>query len=196
MTCTLWRVAEPNVQRLVRSRPDEIEEFLFGERITPPAPQGGGVLGWLKRLSPIRVETVDDYPQPSGKGTQAQGELDLEKAWHGLHFLFTGTAWEGTEPGCFLLKGGEDLGEEGIGDSVPRLLQPSLVQQFSTFLMRLTEEELTARYDPVRMTKLEIYPEMSDRETGLEHLLDAFDEVRAFVRTAATEGDAIVILVS
>src|SRR5262245_57645293 len=31
--------------------------------------------------------------------------LSLEKAWHGLHYLLTGSPWKGAEPLCFLVRG-------------------------------------------------------------------------------------------
>ncbi|MER7284053.1 DUF1877 family protein [Dactylosporangium sp. NPDC000244] len=42
-------------------------------------------------------------------------ELDLDKSWHGIHFLLTGTAWEvGDGAGAAVLGGGE------IGEAHPR----------------------------------------------------------------------------
>ena len=200
MTCSLWRVTVSDVERLAAAGPNQIQEFLFGEA-TPTAQQGkrAGLIGWLKNLSPIQIETGGELSQPiDGKGTQARAELDLDKAWHGLHYLFTSTAWEGNEPACFLLKGGDDLGEDEIGNSIPRVLRPVHVRQFAAFLSELSQDELTRRYNPEQMMKLEIFPEVWNRgdEEDLEHLLDAFDDLREFMRTAANAADAIVLLVN
>jgi hypothetical protein len=199
VTCTLWRVSEADVRRLA-AQPDQIEVFLFGERVGRQVPAGGGVLGWLKRLSPITIETVPPLSSEPPR-TQARGELDLDKAWQGLHFLFTGTAEEGDEPACLLLRGGEDVGDDEIGNGIPRVLRPEQVEQFATFLSQRTAEELSQRYDPERMRALEIYPEVWDDAqnapgTALNYLLGSFEELRDFVRTAAAERDALVILVS
>jgi hypothetical protein len=198
MTCTLWRVSESDVQRLSASSPEQIEEFLFGEvlRQSEP-PKRKGLIGWLKNLSPIQVESYGDWEPPTGKGTQAKGELDLDKSWHGLHYLFTGTADNGDEPGCFLLRSGEYLGDEEIGNIIPHVLRPAQVQQFARFLSQLSEMELRTRYDPARMMKLEIYPEVWNRngESELQYLLGAFKDLREFVGIAAVEGDAVIVLV-
>jgi hypothetical protein len=197
MTCTLWRVTEADVQRLAHASGDQIAEFLFGKPIEPP--KRSGLIGWLKSLSPITIEAPPELPtSPEGGGTDVRAEIDLDKAWHGLHFLFTSTVSEGDEPACFLLKGGDDLGEDEIGDSIPRVLRPVQVQQFVRFLSQLSTEELTRRYDPARMTKLEIYPEVwdRDRESAMQSLLDAFEELRDFVSAVAAEGEAIVVLVN
>jgi Domain of unknown function (DUF1877) len=78
------------------------------------------------------------------------------------------------------------------------VLRPVHVRQFAAFLSELSQDELTRRYNPEQMMKLEIYPEVWNRgdEEDLEYLLDAFDDLREFVRTAANAGDAIVVLVN
>jgi hypothetical protein len=201
ITCTLWRVSESDLRQLA-AQPDQIEEFLFGERVNRRAPAGGGLIGWLKRLSPITIETTSALP-PGTRQAQSRvhGEIDLDKAWHGLHFLFTGTAEDGDEPGCFLVRGGEDLGDEEIGNSLPRVLQPDKVKQFATFLSELTADELLRRYDPARMMALEIYPEVwggsqVKRDAGREYLLEYFQALQEFVRTADIQGEALVVLLT
>jgi Domain of unknown function (DUF1877) len=43
------------------------------------------------------------------------GEIDLDNAWHGIHYLLTGTSYEGQEPLCHLLLGCTSIGDEDIG---------------------------------------------------------------------------------
>jgi hypothetical protein len=82
--------------------------------------------------------------------------IDIDKGWHGLHFLFTGTADSGDEPGCYLVRGGEDLDDEGQA----RALRPAQVRRFDEYLSMLNPAELTRRYDPARVAQqLEIYPD-------------------------------------
>jgi hypothetical protein len=195
---TLWRITDADVEELTR-HPDRAGTFLFGEP-PPEVRETRGLLGFISRFTPITIsKPVEWTPDATWGRTRAQGELSLEKAWHGLHFLFTGTSWEGDEPACYLVSGGEDL-EIDDGDSPPRLLRAPQVASFASFLAGLSEEELARRYDPRRMMQLEIAPETWDRdedaeegETELEHLLGAFRDLRAFVRTAREEGQAIVV---
>ena len=197
---TLWRITEADVQELTRY-PDRVETFLFGEP-APEIEERSGLLGLISRFSPIKIyKPMEWTPDAPWGHTRAREELDLEKAWHGLHCLFTGTAWEGDEPACFLVRGGDELDTE-IGDSTPRLLRPPQVRAFTAFLAQLSKEELMRRYDPARMMRLEIYPEVWQRQqdaegadTVSEDLLNAFDNLKRFVETADREGDSIVILV-
>ena len=178
-----------------------LEAFLFGEPPIVVEERLPGLLGLLLRLTPIKVQRAEPAP-PSANPLwppAAPGEaLDLEKAWHGLHFLLTGTADGGTEPACFLLDGGEALGDDDEVDA--RLLQPAQVRAFADHLASLTSDELTRRFDPVRMTKLRIYPEIWQRPESEDDprgfLLTAFGELRDFVGAAASSGDALVVCIS
>src|SRR5262245_45909058 len=59
--------------------------------------------------------------------------LDLGKAWHGLHFLLTGTAWEGDGPLAAAILGGEEItGDLGYGAA--RCLSPRGVAEVALAL--------------------------------------------------------------
>ena len=156
-----------------------------------------GVLGWLWRFSPITVEEVDPTAVPPASVKPVRPHVDLEKAWHGLHFLFTGTAWEGDEPACYLTRGGEDIGDEDLGYTSIRVLDPERLRAFRRFLDGLSPEELRRRFEPRRMMELEIYPEVwddheSEARTELDYLLAAFEELRQFVAETADAGDGAI----
>ena len=198
----LRRASAADVARL-RADPSLVEPFLFGE---PPAVVDGtprGLLGFLLRLTPIKIKQVaDTQPERPGRWPKAVPgeELNIDKAWHGLHFLFTGTADSEDEPACFVTAGGEDIGDDD-GDQIPRLLSPAQVRDFAAFLSALTHDELRRRFDPARMTELEIYPDViwnrpEEEHDSLGFLLGAFDELQTFMAAAAMADDSVVITVS
>lgn len=199
---TLRRANAADVARL-RSDPSLVDPFLFGE---PPAMVDAGprgLLGFLLRLTPIRIQQVaDTQPEGPPRWTEAGPgeELNIDKAWHGLHFLFTGTADSEEEPACFIIAGGEDIGDDD-GDQIPRLLSPAQVRDFAAFLGALSHDELRRRFDPARMTELRIYPDVvwkrpEEEDQPLAFLLGAFDELQTFMAAAATAGDSVVIAIS
>jgi hypothetical protein len=199
MTCTLRRVSPADCERL-RADASAVEELLYPEGSTPPVVEvrEKGLLGWILRLMPVKVTQVDPTWVPPEREEPDDGsEIDLDKAWHGLHFIFTGTASEGDPPGCFLVRGGEEIGDEDDATR-PRLLDPNQVRQWSAFLASVSDEEFSRRYDADRMTALEIYPEaIWKRDAGSQHspvkyLRAALDDLRAFVAAAAGRGDGIV----
>lgn len=198
MTCSLHRLSSVEIDALIRN-PDEMTRVLGlddGPRVRQVRPKG--ILGFLLRLTPITISEVDpDAPDTASRVSDPEKSIDLEKAWHGLHFLFTGTADEGAEPACYIVKGGEDLDDEGFG----RALRPAQVRHFADFLTTLTAADLERRYDATRMTALGIYPaEIWNRhpadDDSFQWLLDSYEELRAFVQRAADTGDGLVIHIS
>ena len=201
MTCSLHRTTEADIERLLAD-PDAVVGFLesdgSGPQVREVRPKG--LLGWLLRLTPITIsevvpESEGDAPLPLPDPDRS---IDIEKAWHGLHFLFTGMADEGDEPACYFMQGGEDLDDEGFS----RALRPQQVRRFSEFLSTLTPAELTRRYDPERMTKLKIYPDViwkrpaQPGDSPLAWLTESFADVRQFIAKAAEAGDSVIINIS
>jgi hypothetical protein len=211
MTATLRRVQATELSRL-QTHPEEVETFLGpGDsplRVEEVKPRG--LLGFLWRLVPITITQVAADPEPAPTSIREPGRvaepvervLDLDKAWHGLHFLFTGTAWDGVWPAGFLLQGGRALDEDDPGRI--RALDPGEVQEVSVFLAALTPEELARRYDPVVMAAQEIYPEViwtrspeqGGGTTALGYLQESYRELLAFVRQASDEGDALLVWIA
>jgi len=115
-----------------------------------------------------------------------------------LHFLFTGTAWEGSEPACYLVRAGDAIGDaDELGYSVLQALRPAKARAFSAFLDSLTREELERRFDAGRMMTLQIYPETwarksSQRGSELSWLLDSFDDLQTFVGDTTRAGEGLV----
>ena len=175
----------------IRANPREFAfDFLHYER---PKPKTGGILGWLKGLSPITVSVASEHePAPSASGRSSVEDLDLEKSWHGLHFLFTGKADGGLQPMAFMMNGGEDVGEDAWGDPVARLFSPEQVRTIDAFLGALAKDALVKRYDPERMNELDIYPGGWEPEGG-EYLLDSFGDLQQFMRDAVVAGDWVAV---
>jgi hypothetical protein len=121
-------------------------------------------------------------------------EIDLDKAWHGMHFLFTGRGDGGDLPASYLIAGGTQIGKEGA-----RGLQPDQVEAFRQFVHSLPEEELRRRYDPKRMTELDIYPTIiweRDSLEALDYILEYHQQLWAFLRDASVERLGCVILIA
>ena len=202
--CTLRRASHADLTRLLAS-PHDVAEFLYGDDEGAPPVEVvrlPGLAGFLMRFLPITITQTAATPpgRPTGAPDpdQHREDTDLDKAWHGLHFLFTGTAWEGTEPACYLVKGGDDIGDEDAGAA--RALDPPRVREFAAFLDSLSREALTRHYDPPRMVELEIYPEViwtrsQDRQENLDYVLETFEILRRFVRSVAERGDGLIVSV-
>jgi hypothetical protein len=137
----------------------------------------------------VNVRAVRPADVHSSQERGQTPSVHLEKAWHGLHFLLTGSAGESGVPLGFLLEGGQEVGEDD-GYGAPRLFQPAEVQQINTALAPISDEELWGRFDPELMEAESIYPGIwdEDEEELRDEYLTYFRELKKVVAQAA-EGE-------
>jgi hypothetical protein len=122
--------------------------------------------------------------------------LDLEKQWHALHGVLTGTAWD-TDPPCGrAVLGGSEFGEDA-GYGPPRLLGATEVVEVAAELDRLGVDGFAAAVSAEQLGALDVYPtgvDWGDPEEQ-EYLVESFEQLRAFYRRAAEAGQAMVIII-
>ena len=119
-------------------------------------------------------------------------ELEIDKAWHGLHYILTGEAREAEGTLGQAVLGGIEVGNDFAGYGPARILDADLVAELAGALAAPDlEQEAAARYDPARMNELDIYPFGWD-SPGLEWLLAALADLRGFYAGAAAHGRAAV----
>jgi hypothetical protein len=159
---------------------------LIGRRLT--AAECKAVLDDPDTVDTLLYDDLDDedaeMPEP---------ELDLDKSWHGIHYLLTGTAWEiGPGAGEAIL-GGEPIGaDNGYGPA--RLLSAESVRAISAALNALDVETLRARFDPGAMAAADIYPNLWSQPDEFDsYLASNFTELQRFYRAAAESGDAVLL---
>ena len=153
----------------------------------------GGIFARLFRRSVSAADSPASIPEPTA-------ETDLDKAWHGIHYLLTGSAWGGDGPGAFLLLGGEGIGDVDVGYGPARAVSASDVQTINAFLTDVTADSLRRNFDPDEMTRLDIYPSIWSREDeaseNLDYCIEYFSEMKSFLRSASLSGDGVIITLS
>jgi hypothetical protein len=122
----------------------------------------------------------------------AHGRLSLDKAWHGVHYVLSGTV----EPSDSLLSqavmGGVEAGEDFSGYGPARSFSPEQVAELATALAGdSVEQEAAARFDPQRMTELQIYP-FGWQASDLEWVMTSFADLKRFYADAAAKRLAVV----
>ena len=125
----------------------------------------------VRAVRPAEMQRLEQAEVYSGLQRDQTSSVHLEKAWHGLHFLLTGSAGESGVPLGFLLEGGQEVGEDD-GYGAPRLFQPGEVQQINAALAPISDDELWGRFDPELMEAESIYPGIWDE--GEEELRDEY----------------------
>jgi len=164
-----------------------------------PAPSRPGLLARLLGRRPVEMPP----PAPAASLVLADGEgevLDLDKAWHGLHYLLTGTAWAGDPPLNFLVAGGREVGDEEVGLGPARTFTPSDTRELADALGALSDEMLRARFAPSEMMRLEIYPEIWDRDPAeddtLGYLMESLGQLRSTLASVVARGHGLLVTIT
>jgi hypothetical protein len=123
--------------------------------------------------------------------------VSLEKSWHGLHYVLTGTAWEGEPPLNFLAAGGEPVGEN-FGYGPVRLLRNDEVRALDAALDGFSEADFDRRFDLRELEANEIYPQIWDEP--LEDLKEEYGnylaEMKRLVKRAAGAGECVLVVLT
>ena len=150
----------------------------------------------MEALAPAELDTFE-----LGLPDRPEDWVSLDKAWHGLHFLLTGTSWEGEEPLCYIVWGGTELEwDTCFFEVLPRALTPEQVRAWHIALQEIDEATLRSRFDGPRMDKLSIYPTIWSRDPAqddtLGYLLTNYRGLRDFLRDAAAGGYGVLVTMS
>jgi hypothetical protein len=127
--------------------------------------------------------------------------LDVDKAWHCLHFLLTGTAWEGEPPLDFIVRGGIEVGDD-VGYGPARAFASPALKAIADALDGVEPDDLVARFDAAKMDQLEIYPSggwaivnpRSEEECG--YFSGAFDALKDLARRGRETRQGLLVWLS
>ena len=139
-------------------------------------------------------DTIEEFLYPESDD-DPDGSFDVDKAWHGLHYLLTGAAEGGEPPLSLAILGGEEIGDD-LGMGPARFLTPAQVREVAAALAGLSESELRQRFDPQDMQSLGIYPEIiwvRDGDDALDYLIENFGPLVEFYTGAAARGEAVLL---
>lgn len=161
-------------------------------------------MGMIGCFAPVTTETLDrlrdkpdsieDYLYPNDGDDEPSNYYDVDKAWHGIHYLLTGAADGGEEPLALAVLGGKEFGPE-VGYGSARFLVPSQVAQVAEALSRLDRAALLARFDPKDMEAKEIYPEpiwVRDGVEAFDYLIENYEPLVVLYRDAAARGEGML----
>lgn len=180
MILGLTSLSDPNIQRILE------EPRLIWTALGDPDlgdPQAVTRRSRLSRLFRRRRPAPGPSTLPLVPG---EGErMDLDVAWHAIHFLLTGSAWEGSPPLDFLLRGGQPTVD--VGYEPARVATARELRDFGEALDAVSMGTLKERFDPSAFDAHEIYPEgwSCEQWTFIEsHLI----RLRAFVASTVAGG--------
>ena len=158
-----------------------------------------GMRAGLASLSAAQAEALREAPDDveaivfTQDRSAKQRQVDLDKAWHGIHWLLTGDAWAGEPPLAWAILGGEAISDDDDMEYGPaRVVKPEQVREVAAALAALDDDALARRYDPAAMDAQQIYPGIwtRDGQAALDYLRYYFHILARFYSEAAERGDA------
>jgi hypothetical protein len=160
-----------------------------------------GMVACFTSLSPADLQRlrddpgeIDEFLYPDDGDSEPPNYIDLDKAWHGLHYLLTGEPEGGPEPLSLAIFGGVEFGPE-VGYGPARFLTADKVACVAGALSKVTIEELSSKFNPKDMEAKQIYPEViwvRDGSEALDYVLESFPQLQIFFRDAASRGEAVI----
>jgi hypothetical protein len=165
------------------------------------------LIGHVYLLSAERVQSLLSDPSlvvpiiDGAYNDPVAGFVDLDKAWHCLHYLLTGSAIGGAAPLNFILNGGQPLGDEDLGRGPARVFRPLETAAVADALAPLSTQQLMARFDLKKLEKLGVYPggwpELNLRsDYDLGYYFGPFEELKRVTQRAKDERQGMLVWIA
>ncbi|MFO0857366.1 MAG: YfbM family protein [Phycisphaerales bacterium] len=143
-------------------------------------------------LDPVAIE--DEQPDAPDVFS-----IDLDKAWHAIHYILTDSVWEGSFPKAFLLKGGTMFGgdpDDPLSDQPSRAFSAEQTRAIADMLKSVPLAVFASKYDPRLLDAAKIYPEgiwLRDGDDAREYVTSYYDTLTTFVNSAASKGYCLLV---
>jgi len=183
MCLALHSVSDTNIERILESPPliwrliaqDDPDIYLETVKESKK-----GILSRIfgkKKTSPNQAIANLEFAE----GENA--EDDLDKSWQGIHYCINKTDYEAEPPMDFITVGGITAGEVEVGYGPARLFDSETVKTIEERLSEITIEQLRKNYNPSDMEKLDIYPNIWERdgEEGFEYIAEYYKILKSFI---------------
>lgn len=157
-----------------------------------------GMVIVLRRASAADIERLvanhDDWESFAfEEGDQEKDVVDFDKAWHALHFMLTGAAYNTDSALGIIVNDGETYGADEHGFGGFTIVSPEQMRAFDRALQQIGDAELASRFDSSAMAQNDIY--LADaftqemREEALEYILQSLPALRELSASCAKAGD-------
>ena len=143
---------------------------------------------FLKDSSLLENKIYDDE---TGNGNLA----DIDKSWDGIIFLLTGQGLATAEHNLVrVLFSGQIIDEEqDLGYGPAHYLTPEQVDELNNEISIITITDLKQKFNPEKMTELEVYPSIWDEgDDAFDYLADGFTTLQNVFASAAKNGEAVI----
>jgi uncharacterized protein DUF1877 len=122
--------------------------------------------------------------------------LTMDKEWGGIQFLLNGNPDSTEGPYGQVIFGGQEIGPD-MGYGPARVVSAKQVAEIASHLQSLSAESLRQRYDPKAMTRMDIYPDIWERDgtEACDWLIQGYVRLVDFYVRAAARGSAVILAI-
>ncbi len=125
--------------------------------------------------------------------------VDLDKSWDGILFLLTGQNVAHTDhPLAKVLFSGQLIDEEqDLGYGPAHYLTPEQVVELNDQIVNISVAALKAKYDPKKMTEIEVYPTIWDEgDESFDYLAEYFVNLQQAYAEATKNGEGMIVFIN
>lgn len=143
--------------------------------------------GFIARLFGAAPPPPQPDASPFALGDGEGKEIDVDKSWHGMHYLLTRSGEAGSPPLDFLLGGGRTVGDEDVGYGPAWVFTAAETRGIAAAVASVSDEELRARYDPSAMDAADVYPSriwVRDGDEALDYVMEYIAMLRGTLAEA------------
>jgi hypothetical protein len=143
--------------------------------------------GFIARLFGAAPPPPQPDASPFALGDGEGKAIDVDKSWHGMHYLLTRSGEAGSPPLDFLLGGGRTVGDEDVGYGPAWVFTAAETRGIAAAVASVSDEELRARYDPSAMDAADVYPSriwVRDGDEALDYVMEYIAMLRGTLAEA------------
>lgn len=165
----IWRLIAPDDPEIYLESANENKKGFLSSIFSKKNNESSQV---IPDLEYIEGENVDD---------------DLDKSWQGIHYCLNKTDYDAEPPMDFITVGGKTVGDVEVGYGPARLFDSKTVKEIDKRISNITTEQLRTNYNPSEMERLDIYPNIWERdgEEGFEYISEYFENLKSFVASCS-----------
>lgn len=194
MVLTLFQASDATVDRILSDPP------LIWTLVAPDEPE---LYEDARATSQGVMSRLFGKRSPAAALVLAPDEVelaDLDKAWDGIHFLLSRAVDASSPLATFCTSGGTEIPGQEVGYCPARAYRASEINVLAAELEVLSDEVLSAHYDPTAMMDADVYPQIWDRseptDDPLAYLVEYLGVLRSALRTLATRHSGLIVTLS
>lgn len=185
MVCTVGQITDSDLKKILEN-PKRVELLIHdGEYFEQPKKN------FLQRIFSKDQARIDTW-----KPNFNEPRCDLDKAWHAIHYMLTGSSEAGEFPLNFLMIGGQEIGEN-LGYGSVRFLTMNQVKKLKQSFDDISLTTFRQKYNPAELNEYEVYPLTKNWTQEQESwIVEEYESLKIFIDQASQDSKGIYVIIS